>query len=254
MTSPLFSSMTLPLGEHHSTRVDPDVYLRLRHRRWYRNSQGYAVCFDGSPIVYLHREITGAAPGQFVDHLNGDKLDNRRANLELVTRTQNNRRRHVATNPTGYKGVYQRGETRFAARIHCQGRQYYLGMYPTAETAALAYNHAAGQLFGDDAVLNPVGGQLPAPDVEYVEDKLAGRPRAPRYRGRKTVPKRPSPFQGVYWERGRWRAKIGHRGRKVHLGYFDDEIEAAQAYDAAARRLHGDRARLNFPWGGRPRS
>lgn len=243
----------LPLGETHTTRVDPDVYLSQRHRRWYRNSRGYAVCFDGPEIVYLHREITEAAPGQFVDHTNGNKLDNRRANLEIVTRTQNNRRRRVVNSASGYKGVHQRSETRFTARIHCQGRQYYLGTYLDAHTAALAYNRAAGKLFGHDGFLNPVGGRLSESDAEYVDDKLAGRPRSPRYRGRKRVQKRPSPFRGVYWERGRWRAKIGHQGKKVHLGYFDDEVPAAQAYDEAARRLHGERARLNFPQGGHPR-
>jgi hypothetical protein len=60
-----------------------------------------------------------------------------------------------------------------------------------------------------------------------------------------------SRFKGVQWEkaRGKWRVMI-KRGQDCRcLGRFDDEIEAAQAYDAAARELYGEHARLNFPDG-----
>ena len=58
-----------------------------------------------------------------------------------------------------------------------------------------------------------------------------------------------SRFKGVHWLKsaGKWRATITAQGRRRNLGRFTDEIEAAKAYDAAARELHGDFARLNFP-------
>lgn len=59
-----------------------------------------------------------------------------------------------------------------------------------------------------------------------------------------------SQFKGVYRSRcyGRkWKASITCNRRQIHLGYFDEEVEAARAYDAAAVRLHGDFARTNFP-------
>jgi hypothetical protein len=56
-----------------------------------------------------------------------------------------------------------------------------------------------------------------------------------------------SPFKGVSRQNRKWRAVIEVGGTRTHLGYFDDEVEAARAYDAAALRLHGDFARLNFP-------
>jgi hypothetical protein len=46
---------------------------------------------------------------------------------------------------------------------------------------------------------------------------------------------------------GRWASKIRCHGKKVHLGCFGSDIEAAKAYDAAARKYHGEFARLNFP-------
>ena len=58
-----------------------------------------------------------------------------------------------------------------------------------------------------------------------------------------------SQFKGVTWYRARrkWHAAIMLNGKRHHLGYFTDEVEAARAYDAAAVRLHGEFARLNFP-------
>jgi len=58
-----------------------------------------------------------------------------------------------------------------------------------------------------------------------------------------------SQFRGVqYWKRrGRWVAKIKHKGKETWLGSFDNEIDAARAYDDAAKKYHGEFARLNLP-------
>lgn len=58
-----------------------------------------------------------------------------------------------------------------------------------------------------------------------------------------------SRFKGVYWEvaKGKWRVRPKLNGKFRHVGYFTDEAEAARAYDAAARELFGEFARLNFP-------
>lgn len=58
-----------------------------------------------------------------------------------------------------------------------------------------------------------------------------------------------SRYKGVGWYKRDecWRAQIMVNYRNHHLGYFTDEIEAARAYDAAAREMQGEYARLNFP-------
>jgi len=58
-----------------------------------------------------------------------------------------------------------------------------------------------------------------------------------------------SGFKGVYWKKDmqKWAACIKREGKQKHLGYFDNEIDAAKAYDQAARKLHGEYASLNFP-------
>ncbi|MGA2323079.1 MAG: HNH endonuclease [Sedimentisphaerales bacterium] len=58
-----------------------------------------------------------------------------------------------------------------------------------------------------------------------------------------------SRFVGVHFAKkmNKWAAQIKYRGGKKWLGYFDNETDAAKAFDAAARKYHGEFARLNFP-------
>lgn len=60
-----------------------------------------------------------------------------------------------------------------------------------------------------------------------------------------------SQFKGVCWDkaRERWAAACKFEGKNVYRGRFDNEIAAAIAYDHAARKHHGEYARLNFPYG-----
>jgi len=76
-----------------------------------------------------------------------------------------------------------------------------------------------------------------------VASKLGARPVKTRGSSR---------FLGVHWDTavGRWAATITDSGpppRTVRIAHFDDEVDAARAYDAKARELLGARARLNFP-------
>lgn len=67
-------------------------------------------------------------------------------------------------------------------------------------------------------------------------------------RNRKLQYDNTSGFRGVHWrkDRGKFRAQVKVNGKHKHLGYFAYAVDAARAYDAAARELHGEFARLNF--------
>lgn len=64
---------------------------------------------------------------------------------------------------------------------------------------------------------------------------------------RRVTPRGSSRYKGVYMHRKKWAAHITNNYKTIYLGLFDTEYAAAQAYDAAARRMFGDFARPNFP-------
>ncbi len=109
---------------------------------------------DGRQKKYgLHRIITSAPDGVQVDHINGDGLDNRRANLRLATHAENSRNvRRPSNNKSGFKGVYKNAKTgRWAAMITGGGQRQYLGQFDTPEEAHSAYCKAAAFHHGEFA-------------------------------------------------------------------------------------------------------
>jgi len=106
----------------------------------------------------MHRVILPDA--EEVDHINGNGLDNRRANLRPATGIENRRnRRRSRKNTSGYAGVsWDKVNRKWYAYITADGRMRALGRFDTAEEAALARDRAALELHGEFARLNfPAG-------------------------------------------------------------------------------------------------
>lgn len=156
--------------------VDDADYPDLRIHRWRLNSKGYVIrsfSYDGvEKVVTLHRQIMQPPPDLVVDHIDHDKLNNTRDNLRLITRQQNQMyRRRFKNNSTGFKGVSCHG-SRWQARIHYDGQTIYLGDHDDLKTAALAYDCAARQLFGEFALLNLPDQPYPDAVRDLVERRL----------------------------------------------------------------------------------
>ena len=102
----------------------------------------------------LHSLLVGAVPGMHVDHVNGDKTDNRRCNLRHVTPQQNqvNRHRTNRNNTSGVRGVTVRLGARnpYIAQIMVNRKTLYLGSFPTLETAKAARRAAELLHFGKE--------------------------------------------------------------------------------------------------------
>ncbi len=105
--------------------------------------------------VAMHQEIMPCNAGMNIDHINGDKLDNRRKNLRICTPQQNqfNSKRRSGR----FKGVFfESDRKKWKAAIGHNGKVINLGRYDTAIEAAIAYNKAAKKYFGKYASLNKV--------------------------------------------------------------------------------------------------
>jgi hypothetical protein len=88
--------------------------------------------------------MTGTLPAHDIDHINGDRLDNRWSNLRAVTRGVNlqNKRRAFKNNRTGLLGVHQIKSGKFRARVNLDGKVYEAGLHSTPEGAHQAYLQA----------------------------------------------------------------------------------------------------------------
>lgn len=105
--------------------------------------------------VMLHRLVFGTKGRESfeIDHINRNKMDNRRRNLRLATPRQNCANRKSKTNKTGFRGVGGK-EGKFHVRIGNQKYRKHVGVFNTAEEAARAYDAAAREIYGDFAILN----------------------------------------------------------------------------------------------------
>jgi len=156
---------TIPLSQGKEAVVDDEDYERLAQFKWCALKQGntfYARRNVHTPagwtLASMHRMILKPPNNMQCDHIDGNGLNNQRANLRACTRAENT--------------CNQRPQVGCASR-----------------------------------------------------------------------------FKGVAWHKAaqKWQAQIQNVGKQMHLGYFTDEVDAARAYDAAARELFGEFARPNFP-------
>lgn len=104
-------------------------------------------------IVREHRLAWLFAHGEWpslIDHINGDRADNRLDNLRVVTRSQNSANtKPNAANTSGIKGVRQdRRSGRWYAAIKAHGKYHHLGTFSDKEEAGQAYRAAALRYFG----------------------------------------------------------------------------------------------------------
>lgn len=131
--------------------VDPDVAELIQHRSWC-TSHGYATTRIGDELVRLHDYVMALEheekpEGCYVDHINQDKLDNRRCNLRFVTPSESSKNLPLrTTNTSGYVGVCRAKNGRFRAYISVNKRHIWLGTYDTLKDAVTARREAETRL------------------------------------------------------------------------------------------------------------
>lgn len=141
-------------------KVDPEDEHLLAERTWFL-AGGYpsamvTIAPKKRKMVRLHNLIMTPPTGLVVDHINGDKLDNRRENLRVCTIRENSLNAVKKSYPnlkTQFKGVHRLPSGRWGAQCSAH-KPRWIGSYDTQEDAAKAYDSVASIAYGEFAKLN----------------------------------------------------------------------------------------------------
>lgn len=157
-------SKSIQLTKGREVLVDDDDFTYLNQWKWWYGADGYACreqhfgMRDGKSLrktILMHRLIIDAPSGLQVDHINRNKLDNRRSNLRLATQSQNRAnidpvKRRQSELPMGVTyNLSLRSKQPYMARVTKSGKSYFLGNFYTVEEAATAYKLKKRELFGE---------------------------------------------------------------------------------------------------------
>ncbi|MFJ7665293.1 HNH endonuclease [Lysinibacillus sp. NPDC097162] len=214
-------------GDGKFAIVDFDDFERVSKSKWHVN-KGYAertYYLNGKPKhEKLHRFIFGEVKdGYVIDHINGDKLDNRRENLRECTPTENKKNQQLSiANKSGYKGVvYSEYHGKWNAYITNDKRRKHIGYFETAKEAAKAYDYFASKLHGEFAQLNFPGEPLIKPSLPRVNK-----------------------FKGIHYSRkdNAYVGRFMYKGIHYFAGQSQNLRMAVTKYNAKVHEILGDEA------------
>jgi len=135
-------------------KVDRNSYIKAGSRAGAKNSEGYIHLRVGGKSCKAHRIAWllahGSLPDCDIDHINGDRADNRLCNLRAATRAengQNQKRAHSSNKTSGLLGVHWHAQSKkWRSVIAVNKEKKYLGLFDTAEEAHAAYLKAKAEL------------------------------------------------------------------------------------------------------------
>ncbi len=158
--------MIIDLNQGQQTIIDDEDWDKVNHINWCAdkdtaNPGKYYVRGLNKATnkkVRLHRYLSNAPKGMEVDHINGNTLDNRKCNLRICTKSQNQMNRgKTKKNKSGYKGVsWCTSCNGWKAYLWTGEKNLYLGLFSFKKEAALAYNRASIKHHGEFAYVNKI--------------------------------------------------------------------------------------------------
>ena len=144
-------------------KIDAEDYDSISKHKWHTHPLGYASTSIGGrknqKSLLMHRLIMDAQKGDIVDHINGDKLDNRKSNLRICNQSNNiGNSRIRKDNTTGYKGVTRSAfvDGNYVSRIYYKGKHIHLGVFNNPHDAARMDSFWAFDMFGAFAGLSVI--------------------------------------------------------------------------------------------------
>lgn len=136
---------------------DKEDYDKVKDYYWRKDPHGYLRCqiFDPDTKKYIifsfHRIVTDCPDDLVPDHINGKRFDNRKCNLRIATRCQNNMNMRLSRNNTsGVKGVnFDKRLQQWRSRIGVNKKTIELGYFDKFEDAVKARKEAEEKYFGE---------------------------------------------------------------------------------------------------------
>ena len=118
----------------------------IKNIKWHIDKNGY--CYN-KDFGLLHRYLTNPNDNMVVDHINGNKLDNRKSNLRICTQSENNKnaKKHKRNTSSQYKGV-SKYNNRWRVGISVNNKRKHIGYFNDELDASIAYDKAAIMYFG----------------------------------------------------------------------------------------------------------
>ena len=160
---PVGKMKQIPLTQDKYALVDDEDFEYLNQWKWFAHKdkntwyaqRNQTIDINKRIVIHMHRVILQE---EKIDHKDGNGLNNQRYNLRKASDLQNSRNKGIyKNNISGYKGVsFRKQSTKnpYQARIRVNKQEINLGSFSTAIEAALVYDQAAKQYFGEFARLN----------------------------------------------------------------------------------------------------
>lgn len=145
-------------GVGYTTNTNKEFYFdlkdydKIKKFAWRESTLGYLISYDKDKIiVYFHRLIMNPDKDCEVDHINHNKLDNRKDNLRVCSRLQNSHNRgDIVTNTSGFRGVqWEKRFNRWRSRIKVNGKDIHLGLFEDYDEAVNARKEAEIKYYGE---------------------------------------------------------------------------------------------------------
>ncbi len=230
----------IPLQNGEFAIVDKEDYERCMEHTWTYNQKpkNIETKVKKKTILLAHFLLGKPKENHVFINANLNKLDYRKENIvQVSTSNKNFISGPRSDNKTGYKGVsWSKKRKKYVAQIRFKGCNRNLGFFDDKDEAAITYNKAARELFGEYCFLNTIG----------VDNRIKRSKYEKHTHRRANVGL--SGYRGVTESKyKRYESAIYVDYNRKHLGTFDTPEQAAKAYDKKAYELHGDKAILNFP-------
>lgn len=194
--------------------------------------------YNGSSeeTTYLSRFILDLKEDKKIFHKDGNKLNFTKSNLLVVDQGSITRKRKGNRNSSSkYKGVsWSKKRNIWIAQIGTNNTTIKLGEFQSEENAALAYNEAAKEIFGELSYQNIINADNSADTI--IIEKVKQRSKQNK-----------NGYKGIYEKDGKYQARVWDGKKNIYAGVSKDAEEAARKHDIKAYEIFGDKAVLNFP-------